>query len=97
VILGSSEPAERYLMKRIIGMAEVDFAQFWIGQVFRGEVAAPPHIAPTPSEARRFVAAHPYALGFVEAGDLDDSVKALTVDGRRFDQPGYTLVWAAEP
>jgi hypothetical protein len=93
VILGSTEPAEQYFLKRIVGMAEVDFAQLWIGQVFRGEVAATPHLSVSAAEAKQFVDRHPHSIAFIEADDLDASVKALTVDGKRFDAAGYPFAW----
>lgn len=95
VILGSREPAERYFLEELLGIAEIDFTQLWIGAVFRGEVGAPPHLARAPADACLYVATHRNAIGFVEASDLSGDVKAITVDGRRYDAPEYPLKWSA--
>jgi hypothetical protein len=93
VILRGSEPAEQYFLRHIAGMAEIDFTQVWIGAVFRGEVSAPPRLARSPAEACQFVATHAHTIAFIDAIDLNDSVKTITIDGRAYDAPDYPLKW----
>jgi hypothetical protein len=93
VILRDSEPAEQYFLRHIAGMAEIDFAQVWIGAVFRGEVSAPPRVARSPAEACQFVAAHAHSIAFIDAVDLNDSVKTISIDGRAYTAPDYPLKW----
>jgi hypothetical protein len=44
--------------------------------------------------ARAVVTGLSGAIGYVPADQLDASVQALTIDGKRFDQPGYALLGA---
>jgi hypothetical protein len=93
VILRDSEPAEQYFLQHIAVMAEIDFTQVWIGAVFRGEVSALPRLARSPAEACQFVATHAHAIAFIDAVDLENIVKAITIDGRAYTAPDYPLKW----
>jgi hypothetical protein len=93
VVLEARQPAQRYFLKNVVGMGEIDFTQAWIGAVFNGEVAGPPHLAHTPAEACRYVATHRNTIAFIDAAEMEGDVKAIKVDGKAPDAPDYPLVW----
>jgi hypothetical protein len=74
-------------------MNDIDYGQHWIGQVFRGRASAPPHVAASAAEARRYVASHSHAIAVIASEDGDDSVRVLAVDGRAVDARDYPLAW----
>ncbi|MEK6374026.1 MAG: substrate-binding domain-containing protein [Acidobacteriota bacterium] len=92
-VLPSKSAEQRAFLLRVVQMGEIDYAQHWIGQVFRGEAAAPPHLASSSAEARRFVAEHPQAIAFVSAADVDETVRVVTIERKSAGQPGYPLAW----
>jgi hypothetical protein len=93
VILGNTDPAQRYFLAKVIGIDEIDFTQVWIGAVFRGEVAAPPRVARSARDAIVYVASHPGAIGFIDERDLQLGVTPVTVDGRTYHDADYPFQW----
>lgn len=77
--------------KRLLGLSPDDVRRRWIGMVFRGEALTLPFELADPTAVKKFVADHPGAVAFIEVGDLDDTVKALRVDGKRPSDPQYPL------
>lgn len=93
VVMGAETWAQRTFLKRIVQMTDIDYAQHWIGEVFRGRASRPPHVATSAADAIRFVAGHPQAIAIIDATALDASVRALTVDGKDPDASDYPLAW----
>jgi len=91
VVLGVDTGEQRVFLKRVVRMTDIDYAQLWIGEVFRGRASAPPHVAASQADAVRFVASHPDAIAFVAADAADASVKVLTVEGKSADANDYPL------
>jgi ABC-type phosphate transport system substrate-binding protein len=83
----------RLFLKRVVRMTDIDYAQHWIGQVFRGQASSPPRVVHSAAEAKRYVAGHPYSISFVAPEDVDGSVTALRVDGKAIDAGDYPLAW----
>jgi len=82
VVLPPNTIEERLFLKRVLQMADIDYAQHWIGQIFRGRVAGPPYTAASSPAARAFVAAHRDAIAFIDAADVDGSVRVLAIRGK---------------
>ena len=80
-------------LRRIVEMTDIDFAQQWIGIVFRGQSPAPPHMARSDSDALLYVSKHQAAIGLVSADRVDDTVKMLTVDEKQPADRDYPLSW----
>jgi hypothetical protein len=93
IVLPLDSIAGRIFLRRFIGMADVDYAQHWIGMVFRGQAASPPLVAGTTEQAARFVAAHPDAIAVLAAPPPEKDVRVLTVDGKSPEAIGYPLRW----
>ena len=93
VVLPPDSVEERVFLRRVVRMNDIDYAQHWIGQVFRGEAAAAPTQVASSPAARRFVAEHPHAIAFISAADADNSVRVLRIDGKAPDAADYPLTW----
>jgi hypothetical protein len=72
-------------------MSEDDFNQSWMRASFNGTTATPPKSLASGQAVRQSVAASPGAIGFLRASDVDETVKAVTVDGIAAGQPDYKI------
>ena len=93
IVLRLDTAEGKMFLRRLIGMVDVDYAQHWIGMVFRGQAASAPLVAGSTEQAARFVAAHPEAIAVVADLPADKNVRVLTVDGKSPDAIGYPLRW----
>jgi ABC-type phosphate transport system substrate-binding protein len=91
ILLESGTPEKRVLLRRLYRMSDSELKQFWLGKLYRGEIASYPRVVASSAAVKRIVAQAPNALGFIAAEEADDSVKVLRVDGRRPGEPGYFL------
>ena len=91
VVLPPTAIEQRLFLKRALQMADIDYAQHWIGEIFRGRVAGPPHTAQSSAAARRYVAGHREAIAFIDAAETDGTVRILTVNGRNPEAADYPL------
>lgn len=90
VFLEAGSPEREVMLRRVYRMTDLELKQFWLGKLYRGEIAAVPRVA-APAAARRIVAQAPNALAFMDAAAVDNTVKVLRIDGLRPGQPGYRL------
>lgn len=84
-------PARRAFVEGLSGMSEVQFQQYWIGQVFRGRATHAPRAVPDRATALALVAALPGAIALVEAGEVPPGVRVLAIDGALPGADGYPL------
>jgi ABC-type phosphate transport system substrate-binding protein len=91
VQLIESPGARTAFYRSVLGMTPDRLRRHWIGLVFQGEGATPPtEIAPV-EDLLKFVAANRGAIAFVDAALVDQSVKVLTVAGRRPSDSDYPI------
>jgi hypothetical protein len=84
--------AERdVVLNRIYRMSEDQFRQFWIGKMFRADVASGPKIVYSSEMARELVTAIPGAITFLPLDAVTRDVKVLRIDGRLPTDAGYPL------
>ena len=94
VVIRLDTAAGNLFLRHLIGMGQVDYAQNWIGMVFRGQAASPPLVAASTSEAARFVAAHSESIAIVAGVPAANrNVRILNVDGKPPDADDYPLRW----
>jgi hypothetical protein len=94
VMLKPGSSASDVLLKRLLRISAIDFAQQWIGAVFRGRVAAPPVTVANTAEAIRFVETHADAVAvIVEGHDVPRTLRVLPIDERAPASPQYPLSW----
>jgi len=84
--------AERELvLKRIYQMDEAAFREYWIGKMFRAEVASGPKLVYSADMARDLVTVIPGAITFVPASEVSAATKVVRIDGKLPSDPGYAL------
>ncbi len=76
--------------RELFGMTPDEIARFWVDQRIRGQSQQPRALA-SPELALRVVAALQGAVAYVRASTLNASVRALTIDGKTSQDPGYVL------
>jgi hypothetical protein len=91
LMLVELSPVRTRFYKRLLGLSPEDVRRRWVGVVFRGDALTLPFELDNPAAVKKFVAEHPGAVAFIEVGDVDDTVKALRVNGKRAGDPQYPL------
>jgi len=90
-VVAESAPSRRAFYHALTGLSEDIVHRRWVALAFRGEAPSIPKSFADAAELRKFVSENPGAIGFVDAHDVDASVKVLAVDGKRPSDPGYAL------
>lgn len=63
----------------------------WMAMLFRGEATTLPSELASADDVKRFVREHPDAIGFLPAGQVDGTVKAIAIDGKRPGDANYSI------
>ncbi|MEJ2203375.1 MAG: hypothetical protein P8170_04645 [Gemmatimonadota bacterium] len=84
--------AERELvLDRIYAMDEAEIRDYWIGKMFRAEVASGPKLVYSTDMARDLVTLIPGAITFVPVADVSAATKVVRIDGKLPSDDGYAL------
>lgn len=84
--------AERKLvLERIYEMDEAAFREYWIGKMFRAEVASGPKLVYSSDMARDLVTVIPGAITFVPLSDVSPETRVVRIDGKLPSDEGYAL------
>jgi hypothetical protein len=84
--------AERKLiLERIYEMDEAAFREYWIGKMFRAEVASGPKLVYSTDMARDLVTVIPGAITFLPASEVSSTSRVVRIDGKLPSDPGYAL------
>lgn len=79
------------VLDKIYQMDEDQFRQYWIGKMFRAEVAGGPKIVYSTDMALNLIATIKGSITFVPAAGVTGEVKVLRIDGKLPSDPGYVL------
>jgi ABC-type phosphate transport system substrate-binding protein len=96
VLRESGAPPKDVVLRRLYRMDDVELKQFWLGKLYRGEIAAFPRVVSSDILVKRIVSHAPNAIGFIDAGELDDDVKVLRIAGLLPGESGYLLSTAED-
>jgi len=92
LLMRAPEAVERELvLDRIYGMDEAQFREYWIGKMFRAEVASGPKLVYSADMARELVTVIPGAITFVPVNEVSSETKVVRVDGKLPNEAGYPL------
>lgn len=86
---GSSEKS--IVLDRIYRMSGDELKRFWLAKIYRGELASFPKTLGSGQAVISFVARAKNAIGFVDAREVDDSVRVVRIEGRLPGSDGYLL------
>ena len=79
------------ILDRIYEMDEGQFREYWIGKMFRAEVAAGPKLVYSADMARDLVTVIPGAITFVPVSEVSSESKVVRINGLLPSDPGYPL------
>ena len=85
------KPERATVLREIYQMTERDFSRYFLQATFTGEALSTPKTLATASGVRKFVFNVPGAIGCVRAGEVDETVKVIRLDGRLPGEKGYRL------
>jgi hypothetical protein len=85
------DPGRSVLLERVYKMSEQQFRQYWIGRVFRGEVAEDPKVVISSEGVIEMVSVLAGSIAFVDNDDVPSGVKVLRIDGLLPNDEGYSL------
>jgi ABC-type phosphate transport system substrate-binding protein len=91
VMMEPGEPERKTVLRDICHMSESDYSNHMLHGLFTGEVFVTPKTLSSPTGVRKFIFNVPGAIGYVRLADVDRTVKAIRVDGRRPDDQDYPL------
>jgi hypothetical protein len=74
----------------VMGMDADAVGRFWIDRKIRGG-SGPPRTVESLTTLRRVVEKLPGAIGYLRPGQLSNEVRAIRVDGKLPEDPGYPL------
>ena len=75
---------------KVLGISSKKVKVYWLKRVFAGESDLR-KILKSAAEVKAFIGQNETAIGFIPMGDLDDSVKPISIDGKKHDDPEYKL------
>lgn len=84
-------PERAVVLDQIYRMDEDQFRQYWIGKMFRAEIAGGPKIVYSSDMAINLVGAIPGSITFVLASAVTPNSKVLRIDGKLPSDAGYPL------
>ena len=91
VMMESGFAERKAVLREIYHMNESDFSHHFMQGLFTGEVFVSPKTLASPVGVRKFVFNVPGAIGYVRAGDVDETVKVIRVEGHLPDDKDYSL------
>jgi hypothetical protein len=92
LLMRAPAAAERELvLQRIYGMDENEFREYWIGKMFRAEVAAGPKLVYSSDMARDLVTVIPGAITFVPVTEVSSESRVVRIDGLLPSDAAYAL------
>jgi len=91
IVRATPSPERASFVELLSAMSEIQFQQYWIGEVFRGRATSAPRAVPDRTTALALVAALPGALALVADGEVPAPLRVMTVDGHAPADPSYPL------
>ena len=79
------------ILKGVYKMSEPDYKKYFLQATFTGMVQSAPKQITGADAMKQFIATTPGAIGYLRASDLDDSVKAIKIDGKSPQDADYPL------
>lgn len=84
-------PERDVVLNLLYRMDEDQFRQYWIGKMFRAEIAGGPKIVYSSDMAINLVGVIPGSITFVLASAVTANSRVLRIDGKLPSDPGYPL------
>ncbi len=90
-LLGPGNPERAAVLRAVCRMSEDEYAQHAMHSDFVGEKTNAPRIVSSSAAVRQMVASTPGAIGFIPLGEVNDTVKVVSVEGVSAGEPEYKI------
>jgi ABC-type phosphate transport system substrate-binding protein len=84
-------PEGKAILKEIYDKSEAQYRKYWIAKVFRAEIPVAPNVVKSSKTALKIVKAVEGSISIINATDLPNDVKVLSVNNLKAGQGGYPL------
>lgn len=84
-------PEKDFFVNKVFRMRPNELKRFWLTKIIKGEILSFPKTLSSNDAIKRFVSQIPSAIGYINARFVDETVKVLTIDGKRPGEEGYYL------
>ena len=91
VLRDKGQPERTEAIRMICGVSEREYERQVLFRTFQGNVNIGPRSLQSAAAMLRFVRSAPGAIGYVNADEVDATVRVLQIDGLLPDQPRYPL------
>ena len=91
VMLEPGRVERQAVLAQIYKMDEKDFNQYFLHNMFTGELHAAPKALGSSSEVLKFVFNIPGAIGYLKPSEVNDSVKVVRIDSRLPGEKDYAI------
>ena len=81
--LPANNALRQSFQKAVLGMTVEELQKFWSDEQIKGNIVRPPVNQSSTRAVKLFVSKIPGAVGYIPANEVDDTVKVLTVDGKK--------------
>ncbi len=91
LMLEHGTSAKELILKRVYNMTDSQLRQFWVRKMTGLESADFPRAWSSGAAVKLVVHRYPTAIGYIDADQVDSSVKVLAIDGKKPGQSNYPL------
>ncbi len=77
LMLTADQPERGVILREVFKMNESDYTRYFLQAAFTGRVQAAPKDLPSAARMKGRLATNPNAIGYLNKGDVDDSVRVL--------------------
>ncbi len=91
LVRAAMAPERDRVLSEIYDMTEDRYRRYWIGKMFRSEVASGPKIVFSTDMLRDLVTVIPGSIGFVPVSEVGPDLKVISIDGLFPGDDGYPL------
>ena len=81
VIQQAGRPERNVMLKTVYHRTDEGLNKYWLNRMFKAEITDLPQIESSAEQAKQEVAKRVNAISFIDAAQVDDSVKVLRIDG----------------
>ena len=81
--LPANNPLRQSFQNKVLGITVEELQKFWSDEQIKGNIVKPPVNQSSTKAVKLFVSKIPGAVGYIPASEVDDTVKIITVDGKK--------------
>lgn len=83
---------KQLVLERVYEMSDTELRQFWVRKITGLGSSSFPRAWSSSAAVKLVVHRYPSAIGYIDASQVDSSVKVLSIDGRKPGQSRYPLI-----